>query len=178
MPASLLPTSAPPVIFTPFCLNSYHTPLSGRQRSGAPGLRVVGSCPISDLSTLGALLSGVIRIPSQTTIVTTETFTPILYTLTYDNFDEAISLNNTVSQGLLSSTFTINLREEERSVNGPDCGITNVNIGTSDAKIGGEKQTGSGQKVSLDAQKTYMRRSTNTVNYSDELPLAQSIKYR
>lgn len=123
----------------------------------------------------------VVRMPSQTAIVATETFAPILYVLTYDDLDEAIALNNAVPQGLSSSIFTTDLREAEHFLDQSDCGIANVNIGTSGAEIGGafggEKQTGGGRESGSDAWKAYMRRATNTVNYSSELPLAQGVKF-
>lgn len=113
--------------------------------------------------------------------VATETFAPILYVLTYDDLDEAIALNNAVPQGLSSSIFTTDLREAEHFLDQSDCGIANVNIGTSGAEIGGafggEKQTGGGRESGSDAWKAYMRRATNTVNYSSELPLAQGVKF-
>jgi aldehyde dehydrogenase (NAD+) len=123
----------------------------------------------------------VVRMPSQTDIVHTETFAPILYVLVYDDLDEAIALNNAVPQGLSSAIFTTDIREAERFIDGSDCGITNVNIGTSGAEIGGafggEKQTGGGRESGSDAWKAYMRRATNTVNYSAELPLAQGVHF-
>jgi aldehyde dehydrogenase (NAD+) len=125
----------------------------------------------------------VVRMPSQTAVVHNETFAPILYVLTYDELDEAIALNNAVPQGLSSSIFTLDVREAERfmSADGSDCGIANVNIGTSGAEIGGafggEKQTGGGRESGSDAWKAYMRRATNTVNYSSELPLAQGVHF-
>jgi aldehyde dehydrogenase (NAD+) len=123
----------------------------------------------------------VVRMPAQTAIVATETFAPILYVLTYDDLDGAIALNNGVPQGLSSAIFTTDLREAERFLDGSDCGIANVNIGTSGAEIGGafggEKQTGGGRESGSDAWKAYMRRATNTVNYSSELPLAQGVEF-
>jgi aldehyde dehydrogenase (NAD+) len=123
----------------------------------------------------------VVRMPAQTDIVATETFAPILYALTYDDLDEAITLNNAVPQGLSSAIFTTDLREAERFLAESDCGIANVNIGTSGAEIGGafggEKQTGGGRESGSDSWKAYMRRSTNTVNYSGELPLAQGVEF-
>ncbi len=123
----------------------------------------------------------VVRMPSQTAIVATETFAPILYVLTYDDLDSAIGLNNAVPQGLSSAIFTTDLREAERFLHGSDCGIANVNIGTSGAEIGGafggEKHTGGGRESGSDAWKAYMRRATNTVNYSSELPLAQGVEF-
>jgi aldehyde dehydrogenase (NAD+) len=116
-------------------------------------------------------------------IVQHETFAPILYLLRYDTIDEAIAIQNNVPQGLSSSIMTLNLREAEQflSVAGSDCGIANVNIGTSGAEIGGafggEKETGGGRESGSDAWKNYMRRKTNTINYSSTLPLAQGIKF-
>lgn len=123
----------------------------------------------------------VVRMPAQTAIVATETFAPILYVLTYDDLDDAIALNNAVPQGLSSAIFTNDLREAERFLAASDCGIANVNIGTSGAEIGGafggEKQTGGGRESGSDAWKAYMRRATNTINYSTELPLAQGVQF-
>ncbi|MEU2042578.1 L-piperidine-6-carboxylate dehydrogenase [Nocardia niwae] len=124
-----------------------------------------------------------VRMPAQTAVVREETFAPILYVLTYDDFDRAITLHNEVPQGLSSSIFTTDQREAERflAADGSDCGIANVNIGTSGAEIGGafggEKQTGGGRESGSDSWKAYMRRATNTVNYSTELPLAQGIEF-
>jgi aldehyde dehydrogenase (NAD+) len=123
----------------------------------------------------------VVRMPAQTSIVASETFAPILYVLTYDELDDAIALNNAVPQGLSSSIFTTDLREAERFLAESDCGIANVNIGTSGAEIGGafggEKETGGGRESGTDSWKAYMRQSTNTVNYSGELPLAQGVEF-
>ncbi len=125
----------------------------------------------------------IVTMPAQTDIVRHETFAPILYVLTYDTLDEAIALHNDVPQGLSSSIFTTDLREAERflSAAGSDCGIANVNIGPSGAEIGGafggEKETGGGRESGSDAWKAYMRRATNTINYSNELPLAQGVKF-
>lgn len=116
-------------------------------------------------------------------IVQHETFAPILYLLKYSTIEEAIEIQNNVPQGLSSSIMTLNLREAELflSANGSDCGIANVNIGTSGAEIGGafggEKETGGGRESGSDAWKVYMRRQTNTINYSSALPLAQGIKF-
>ncbi len=122
-----------------------------------------------------------VRMSAQSDIVAAETFAPILYVLTYDDLDEAIALNNGVPQGLSSAIFSTDLREAERFLHGSDCGIANVNIGTSGAEIGGafggEKQTGGGRESGSDAWKAYMRRATNTVNYSSELPLAQGVEF-
>ena len=124
-----------------------------------------------------------VTMPNQTAIVKHETFAPILYVMSYDAFDEAISMHNDVPQGLSSAIFTTNLLEAETflSAAGSDCGIANVNIGTSGAEIGGafggEKETGGGRESGSDAWKAYMRRATNTINYSKELPLAQGVKF-
>jgi len=124
-----------------------------------------------------------VRMPGQSALVHTETFAPVLYLMTYDDLDEAIALNNAVPQGLASSIFTTDVREAERfcAADGSDCGIANVNIGPSGAEIGGafggEKATGGGRESGSDAWKAYMRRSTNTVNYSNDLPLAQGVEF-
>lgn len=116
-------------------------------------------------------------------IVQEETFAPLLYLMRYRTIDEAISLNNSVPQGLSSAIFTNNLRESEQFLSciGSDCGIANVNIGTSGAEIGGafggEKETGGGRESGSDAWKAYMRRQTNTINFGTDLPLAQGIKF-
>ncbi len=123
------------------------------------------------------------EMPSQTTSMCEETFAPILYIVKYTDLDEAIALQNDVPQGLSSSIFTTDVREAEQfiSASGSDCGIANVNIGTSGAEIGGafggEKETGGGRESGSDAWRAYMRRQTSTLNYSRELPLAQGIKF-
>jgi aldehyde dehydrogenase (NAD+) len=125
----------------------------------------------------------VVSMPAPTPIVRTETFAPILYTLGYSDVADAISLQNDVPQGLSSSIMTGDMREAELfvSVSGSDCGIANVNIGPSGAEIGGafggEKETGGGREAGSDSWKAYMRRATNTVNFSDELPLAQGVRF-
>jgi aldehyde dehydrogenase (NAD+) len=124
-----------------------------------------------------------VEMPAQTEIVRRETFAPILYVMRYRTIDEAIALNNDVAHGLSSSIFTNDLREAEYfiSAGGSDCGIANVNIGPSGAEIGGafggEKDTGGGRESGSDAWKAYMRRATNTINYSRALPLAQGIRF-
>ena len=124
-----------------------------------------------------------VEMPAQTETVKTETFAPILYVLGYETLDEAIALQNDVPQGLSSCIFTLNMREAETflSASGSDCGIANVNIGPSGAEIGGafggEKETGGGRESGSDAWKGYMRRQTNTLNYSAKLPLAQGVKF-
>ncbi|MGH8353233.1 MAG: aldehyde dehydrogenase family protein, partial [Pseudomonas sp.] len=125
----------------------------------------------------------IVEMPGQSAVVRHETFAPILYVVTYKDFDQALRLNNEVPQGLSSCIFTTDVREAEQfqSAAGSDCGIANVNIGTSGAEIGGafggEKETGGGRESGSDSWKAYMRRQTNTVNYSRELPLAQGIVF-
>ncbi|MCA9922896.1 MAG: aldehyde dehydrogenase family protein, partial [Anaerolineales bacterium] len=125
----------------------------------------------------------IIKMPAQSAIVEEETFAPILYLMEYETIDEAIALHNGVSQGLSSAIFTDSMRTAEQflSVAGSDCGIANVNIGTSGAEIGGafggEKDTGGGRESGSDAWKAYMRRQTNTINWSKDLPLAQGIQF-
>ncbi len=129
------------------------------------------------------LPSIVTGLANDAEVVQTETFAPILYVMKYSNLEEAIELQNAVPQGLSSSIFTTNLKVAEQFLTsaGSDCGIANVNIGTSGAEIGGafggEKETGGGRESGSDAWKAYMRRQTNTINYSDSLPLAQGIKF-
>ncbi len=124
-----------------------------------------------------------IEIPAEAEVIKTETFASILYIMSYEDFAEAISIQNSVPQGLSSAIFTSDVREAETFCGpaGSDCGIANVNIGTSGAEIGGafggEKETGGGRESGSDSWKNYMRRVTNTINYSTELPLAQGIKF-
>jgi aldehyde dehydrogenase (NAD+) len=124
-----------------------------------------------------------VSMPGQTNIVHRETFAPLLYVMAYEDLEQAIALQNAVPQGLSSSIFTRDQREAElfMSAAGSDCGIVNVNIGTSGAEIGGafggEKSTGGGRESGSDAWRGYMRRATNTINYSDELPLAQGVNF-
>jgi aldehyde dehydrogenase (NAD+) len=124
-----------------------------------------------------------VEIPTQTDTVKRETFAPILYVLKYTELCDALRLHNDVPQGLSSSIFTMNLREAELflSAVGSDCGIANVNIGTSGAEIGGafggEKETGGGRESGSDAWKQYMRRASNTINYGTDLPLAQGVSF-
>ena len=125
----------------------------------------------------------IVRMPKQSTLVCEETFAPILYIMEYDELTEALAIHNAVPQGLSSAIFTCNLNTAEHflSGRGSDCGIANVNIGTSGAEIGGafggEKDTGGGREAGSDAWKGYMRRQTTTINWSNELPLAQGIKF-
>jgi len=126
----------------------------------------------------------IMEVDQQLGVVLEETFAPILYILRYSSLDEAININNSVSQGLSSSIFTNDVREAERflAASGSDCGIANVNIGTSGAEIGGafggEKETGGGRESGSDSWRAYMRRQTNTINYGDELPLAQGVEFK
>ena len=125
----------------------------------------------------------IVEMPGQSHTMQAETFAPILYVLKYTDLDDAIALHNDVPQGLSSAIFTTDVREAElfTSAVGSDCGIANVNIGTSGAEIGGafggEKETGGGRESGSDAWKAYMRRQTSTVNYSAALPLAQGIRF-
>ena len=125
----------------------------------------------------------IVCMPQQSELVCEETFAPILYIMEYEDLPEAITMHNAVPQGLSSAIFTSNVNTAERflSGSGSDCGIANVNIGTSGAEIGGafggEKDTGGGREAGSDAWKGYMRRQTTTINWSNELPLAQGIKF-
>ena len=163
---------------------SYRDMVGALQQARAEGGEVIGGDRV-DVGDEGAFYvrPAVVRMPAQSEVVTLETFAPILYVLTYETLDEAIALNNAVPQGLSSAIFTLDVREAERflAADGSDCGIANVNIGTSGAEIGGafggEKETGGGRESGSDAWKAYMRRATNTVNYSSELPLAQGVHF-
>jgi aldehyde dehydrogenase (NAD+) len=125
----------------------------------------------------------IVKAKPSMEIVGDETFAPILYLFEFDSLEEAIAMHNSVDQGLSSSIFTRDMQSVERflSAAGSDCGIANVNIGTSGAEIGGafggEKDTGGGREAGSDSWKAYMRRQTNTLNWSDELPLAQGIQF-
>jgi len=124
-----------------------------------------------------------VEVPRQLPITCDETFAPILYVMEFEDLDEAIRVHNDVPQGLSSAMFTTNLISAETflSHRGCDCGIANINIGTSGAEIGGafggEKETGGGRESGSDCWKQYMRRTTNTINYSTELPLAQGVEF-
>ena len=125
----------------------------------------------------------IIRVRNEWEIVQSETFAPILYVIPFGDLEDAIAMQNDVAQGLSSAIFTLNMRNAERflSAVGSDCGIANVNIGTSGAEIGGafggEKETGGGREAGSDVWKAYMRRQTNTINWGNDLPLAQGIKF-
>jgi aldehyde dehydrogenase (NAD+) len=159
--------------------------LAQLDRARAEGGTVHGGQLVTDgVPEGGAYVTpALVEMPAQTATVREETFAPILYVLTYDQFDEAIALQNGVPQGLSSCIFTLDLREAETflSAAGSDCGIANVNIGPSGAEIGGafggEKETGGGRESGSDAWKGYMRRQTSTVNYSTKLPLAQGVRF-
>jgi aldehyde dehydrogenase (NAD+) len=154
---------------------------TARQQGG----RVHGGGRVTDDVPQGGyyVRPALVEISSDAPIVQQETFAPILYLMKYKDFDEAIAIHNAVPQGLASAVLTGNVREAERftSSAGSDCGIVNVNVGTSGAEIGGafggEKETGGGRESGSDSWKAYMRRVTSTVNYSDALPLAQGIKF-
>jgi len=143
------------------------------------GERIVGALPPDAYYVRPAI----VEVSGNEPIVAEETFAPILYFMRYDELEQAIDMNNSVAQGLSSAIFTSDVREAERfcSASGSDCGIANVNMGTSGAEIGGafggEKDTGGGRESGSDAWKAYMRRATNTINYSRELPLAQGIRF-
>ena len=159
------------------------TMMSAIQQAIAEGGVLVTGGKKADRSPGHYVLPTILHMPSQTPQVKEETFAPILYVMAYDDLDEAIALQNDVPQGLSSAIFTNNLLAAERflSVVGSDCGIANVNIGTSGAEIGGafggEKETGGGRESGSDAWKVYMRRQTNTINWSKSLPLAQGIQF-
>ncbi len=139
--------------------------------------------PVADAPDAYYVEPALVRMPAQTAVVRRETFAPIVYVMTYRELEDAIALHNGVPQGLSSSIFTRDQREAERflAADGSDCGIVNVNIGTSGAEIGGafggEKSTGGGRESGSDAWRAYMRRATNTINYSDQLPLAQGVEF-
>jgi len=145
---------------------------------------VDGGVLVGDNYSSGCYVKPVIaEVDNGQEIVQTETFAPILYLMKYNNLQDAIDIQNNVPQGLSSAIMTNSVREAEKflSHDGSDCGIANVNIGTSGAEIGGafggEKETGGGRESGSDAWKAYMRRQTNTINYSEDLPLAQGIKF-
>lgn len=155
------------------------------QRAKAEGGVIHGGQLLSEGVPTGGcyVRPALVEIAPAAGIVQEETFAPILYVMTYRSLDEAISLHNNVPQGLASSILTNDIREAELfcSPAGSDCGIVNVNVGPSGAEIGGafggEKATGGGREAGSDCWKTYMRRATNTINYSSDLPLAQGIRF-
>ncbi|MGY1521682.1 L-piperidine-6-carboxylate dehydrogenase [Luteimonas sp. A482] len=158
--------------------------LAAIERARAAGGKVEsGGAALTDRKGFFVLPTIVTGLSNDAEVVQTETFAPILYVMKYSSLDEAIDMQNAVPQGLSSSIFTTDLRAAEAFLTaaGSDCGIANVNIGTSGAEIGGafggEKETGGGRESGSDAWKAYMRRQTNTINYSDAMPLAQGIKF-
>jgi aldehyde dehydrogenase (NAD+) len=142
-----------------------------------------GRLPASEYGSECYVKPCIAEVENHYEIVQHETFAPILYVMKYQTMEEAIAMQNGVPQGLSSALMSTNLRESEQflSAAGSDCGIANVNIGTSGAEIGGafggEKDTGGGRESGSDAWKAYMRRQTTTINYSTEIPLAQGIKF-
>ena len=165
---------------TPQAIEEMLDALEQAQKQG--GELVHGGKPLPDLGPT-FVEPAIVRMPDQTEIVKQETFAPILYLMEYQDLEHAIHMHNDVPQGLSSAIFTDSVKKMERflSVAGSDCGIANVNIGTSGAEIGGafggEKETGGGRESGSDAWKGYMRRQTNTINWSDEMPLAQGIEF-
>jgi aldehyde dehydrogenase (NAD+) len=163
--------------------NNMHNALEQAVKEG--GKILTGGTKVEDSTLSGGhyVMPALVAMPKQSDVVREETFAPILYVTKYTDFEEAIERQNDVPQGLSSCIFTTDVRQAERflSASGSDCGIANVNIGPSGAEIGGafggEKDTGGGRESGSDAWKTYMRRQTQTVNYSDELPLAQGVVF-
>lgn len=160
---------------------AYENALKNAKQQGG---KVYNSGRCGDCPNGGAYVKpAIVDISPDAEVVQTETFAPILYIMPYSDFDEAVAIQNNVPQGLSSAIFTSDVREAEKFCGpaGSDCGIANVNIGTSGAEIGGafggEKETGGGRESGSDSWKYYMRRATNTINYSEELPLAQGIKF-
>ncbi|MCO5157996.1 MAG: aldehyde dehydrogenase family protein [Aquamicrobium sp.] len=155
------------------------------QAAKAEGGVVTGGARVAEAGkdTAYYVRPALVEMPKQSGPVLEETFAPILYVMKYSDFNDAIAMHNAVAAGLSSSIFTLDMREAEAflSAGGSDCGIANVNIGTSGAEIGGafggEKETGGGRESGSDAWKGYMRRATNTVNYSTALPLAQGVSF-
>lgn len=166
-------------LITEHSVQAYHAAIAAAKAEGG---RVI--CGAEELDGPGNFVKPtIIRMPSQTAQVKEETFAPVLYVIEYDTLDQAIQIQNDVPQGLSSAIFTTSLQTAEKflSAAGSDCGIANVNIGTSGAEIGGafggEKDTGGGRESGSDSWKIYMRRQTNTINYSKDLPLAQGIEF-
>lgn len=166
-------------LITEGSVQAYHQAIAAAESQGGTVI-----CGAEELDGPGNFVKPtIVRMPSQTAQVKEETFAPVLYVMEYESLDEAIELQNDVPQGLSSSIFTTRLQTAEMflSAVGSDCGIANVNIGTSGAEIGGafggEKDTGGGRESGSDSWKIYMRRQTNTINYSQDLPLAQGIEF-
>ena len=166
---------------SPESVKAYLAAVEKAKASG--GTIATGGAALTDRKGNFVLPTIVTGLKNSDEVVQSETFAPILYVMPFDSIDEAIEMQNDVPQGLSSAIFTQNLKVAEQflSAAGSDCGIANVNIGTSGAEIGGafggEKETGGGRESGSDAWKVYMRRQTNTINYSDSLPLAQGIKF-
>ncbi|WP_448096943.1 L-piperidine-6-carboxylate dehydrogenase [Luteibacter yeojuensis] len=176
-----LPTTLMGPLNSPEAVQAYLAAIE--QAKAAGGTVRTGGKALSDRKGNFVLPTIVTGLKNSDEVVQTETFAPILYVMPFDTLDEAIAEQNAVPQGLSSAIFTQDLKSAEQylSASGSDCGIANVNIGTSGAEIGGafggEKETGGGRESGSDAWKVYMRRQTNTINYSDALPLAQGIKF-
>ena len=176
-----LPTTLMGPLNSKAAVEQYNAAIDKAKASG--GRIVTGGKALADRKGNFVLPTIVTGLKNSDEVVQTETFAPILYVMPFRSIDDAIAQQNGVPQGLSSSIFTQNLKSAEQylSAAGSDCGIANVNIGTSGAEIGGafggEKETGGGRESGSDAWKAYMRRQTNTINYSDALPLAQGIKF-
>ncbi|WP_426287180.1 aldehyde dehydrogenase family protein [Luteibacter sp. E-22] len=176
-----LPTTLMGPLNSPEAVKAYLAAIE--QAKAAGGTVRTGGKALTDRKGNFVLPTIVTGLKNSDEVVQTETFAPILYVMPFDTLDEAIAEQNAVPQGLSSAIFTQDLKAAEQylSASGSDCGIANVNIGTSGAEIGGafggEKETGGGRESGSDAWKVYMRRQTNTINYSDALPLAQGIKF-
>jgi aldehyde dehydrogenase (NAD+) len=176
-----LPTTLMGPLNSPEAVKAYLAAIE--QAKAAGGTVRTGGKALTDRKGNFVLPTIVTGLKNSDEVVQTETFAPILYVMSFDTLDEAIAEQNAVPQGLSSAIFTQDLKAAEQylSASGSDCGIANVNIGTSGAEIGGafggEKETGGGRESGSDAWKVYMRRQTNTINYSDALPLAQGIKF-
>ncbi|HXD83118.1 MAG TPA: aldehyde dehydrogenase family protein, partial [Rudaea sp.] len=166
---------------SPDAVNRFTTAIDKAKASG--GKVLTGGKALTDKPGNFVLPTIIAGLKNSDEVVQTETFAPILYVMPFKSIDEAIHAHNGVPQGLSSAIFTQNVKAAEAFLSsaGSDCGIANVNIGTSGAEIGGafggEKETGGGRESGSDAWKAYMRRQTNTINYSDALPLAQGIKF-
>lgn len=161
----------------------YKNAIDAAKKQGATMLIEGGQIRIEGLDSLCYVSPSIAEVAPDMPIVQTETFAPLLYLMKYATLEEAIQIQNNVKQGLSSAIMTTNMRDAELflSANGSDCGIANVNIGTSGAEIGGafggEKETGGGRESGSDSWKVYMRRQTNTINYGNALPLAQGIQF-
>ena len=165
--------------------DAYERMAATLERACAQGARISGGERelLADYPDAYYVRPAIVEVETQGEPVKRETFAPILYVIGYESFDEALAIHNDVPQGLSSCVFTTDLREAERFVSGvgSDCGIANVNVGPSGAEIGGafggEKETGGGRESGSDVWKSYMRRQTNTINYSNDMPLAQGIRF-